>query len=191
MPTTTPPQPGRRIAVLGTSGCGKTFVAKRLAEILGVPYISSDAILWGPNWIWRSEDDRLADYDAATQAEGWTFDGNLDSATKTKSTIVFDRADTFVWLDLPRREVLFQILKRTLRRVWTKEELWHGNRESWRMSFFSRDSILLWSMQTYTLRRKQYGDLLNDPSYAHLTRLRFARRRDVDRWLASLVDDLA
>lgn len=186
MPDTPHAQPGRRIAVVGTSGCGKTYVAKRLAELLGLTYICSDAILWGPNWTWRSEDEQLADYDQATRAPGWTFDGNLGSATKTKSAIVLSRVDTLVWLDLSKWEVMTQVLKRTIRRAWTKQALWAGNRESWRLSFFSRDSILLWSWQTYALRRRQYTGLCSSPDYTHVKRIRLSSRREVNAWLGSL-----
>ncbi len=39
MPDHSSAQPGRRIAVLGTSGAGKTAVAKRLADTLGLAHL--------------------------------------------------------------------------------------------------------------------------------------------------------
>ena len=42
---------------------------------------------------------------------------------------MWPRADTVVWLDLPRSQVMRQIVSRTFRRVLTREELWNGNRE--------------------------------------------------------------
>ena len=185
MPQINTPNPGRRIAVVGTSGCGKTFVAKRLAEVLGLTYISNDAIYWGPDWTEAPLAQRLAEYDRATQVGAWSFDGNLDGLSE-KGTLVAQRADTLVWLDLPRHQIFTQVLRRTIRRVWTQEPLWHNNRESWRMSFFSRDSILLWSMQTYTQRRKLYEAMFADPDHARMIRIRLTSRREVDAWLAAL-----
>jgi adenylate kinase family enzyme len=186
-----PFQPGRRVSVVGNSGCGKTFVAQRLADLLGLTYICSDAIFWGPNWTQAPPDKRLAEYDRVTRADAWTFDGNVDGLSDTKGALIIGRADTLIWLDLPRFEVFRQVLKRTIRRAWTKEPMWHNNRESWRMSFFSRESILLWSMQTYSRRRKQYAALFNDPCTAHLKKVRFTSRRQVNRWLSSLQRDIA
>ncbi len=186
MPDISPTQPGRRIAVLGTSGCGKTAVAKRLAATLGVTYICSDAIFWGPNWTMTPPDERLTEYDRVTRAEAWTFDGNVDDLSDHKGPLILQRADTLIWLDLPRWQVFTQVFRRTLRRAWTQEPLWHNNRESWRLSFFSRESILLWSMQTFAKRRKQYAALFADPNYARLIRIRLTSRRQVDSWLASL-----
>ena len=45
---------------------------------------------------------------------------------------MLERADTVVWLDLPRRVWLPRLVRRTLRRVVRREELWNGNRESLR-----------------------------------------------------------
>ncbi len=182
--------PGRRIAVLGTSGCGKTFVAKRLAEVLEVTYICNDSIYWGPNWTESPLDQRLAEYDRSTRAQEWTFDGNVDGWSD-KGPVILQRADTLIWLDLPRLQVFSQVLGRSIRRAWTKEPMWHNNRESWRQSFFSRESILLWSMQTYTQRRKKYAALFADPTYSHLNRIRLVSRRQVDTWLASLDKPIA
>ena len=42
---------------------------------------------------------------------------------------VWQRADTVVWLDLPRRIVMRQVVSRTFRRSILREELWNGNRE--------------------------------------------------------------
>ena len=39
-----------RIAVIGTSGAGKTTFSRRLAGVLGAPHIELDAINWGANW---------------------------------------------------------------------------------------------------------------------------------------------
>ncbi len=84
------------------------------------------------------------------------------------------------------RYQISQLLRRSVRLAWTKQPIWHNNRESWRLSFFSRESILLWSMQTFTKRRKQYASLFADPIYAHLIRIHLTSRRQVDTWLASL-----
>jgi adenylate kinase family enzyme len=172
---------GRHIAVVGTSGCGKTYVAQALAARLGITYVSNDAIIWRPNWQETPQWERLAQIDVATSADGWTFDGNLASR-KPDDLIVLERCDTIVWLDLPRWQVWSQILRRTVSRVALRQELWHGNRESLR-STFSRDSILWWSVKSFAGRRRAYAALFADPTYADRYLVRLKSHREVERWL--------
>jgi adenylate kinase family enzyme len=157
-------------------------VAQALAAALGLTYISNDAIIWRAGWIATPRDERAAEMDAATRGGSWTFDGNLTSA---EDLIVLERCDTLVWLDLPRWQVWSQVLWRTLGRLLRGTRLWHDNVESWRM-FFSRESILLWSVTTFARRRRQYDSLFADPAHTHRNRIRLRSRREVDRWLASL-----
>jgi hypothetical protein len=97
--------------------------------------------------------------------------------------LILQRADTLVWLDLPKLDVMRQLLVRTLRRAWYREVLWHGNTENWRTSFASRESILWWSWRTHVLRRRQYTAAFVDPRLAHLIKIRLRSRAAVDRWL--------
>ncbi|HFQ4858623.1 TPA: adenylate kinase, partial [Vibrio vulnificus] len=65
---------------------------------------------------------------------------------------------------------LFQAVKRALTRIVTKQELWGktGNVESFKKSFLSKDSIILWTLKTYKTNRIRYTELLNDPRYSHI-----------------------
>lgn len=182
------PAPGRRIAIVGTSGSGKTTVAKALAARLGVPYVSNDELIWRPGWTPTPDGERLALHEAALAGDAWTFDGNFGSLSRPEDRHVLARIDTLVWLDLPRWQVFAQLLRRTVRRAVTREELWHGNRESFRLSFLSRDSILWWSMKSYRRRRREYRRLFTDPAFAHLRRIRLRSRREVEAWLVSLAE---
>jgi hypothetical protein len=53
------------------------------------------------------------------------IDGNYSAARN----LVWMRADTVIWFDLPRRTVIRQIVLRTMRRTVTRATLWNGNRE--------------------------------------------------------------
>jgi adenylate kinase family enzyme len=176
-----PREVGSRINVVGTCGAGKTTVARALAERLGFVDVELDALSWGPDWTMRPDDVFRAEVATAAAGDRWVVDGNYG---KTRD-IVWARADTVVWLDYSFPRVFSQLVWRTLRRAFTREELWHGNRESLRMSLLSRESILLWAIKTHRRRHREYSELLARPENKHLVVVRLRCPRETVRWLAS------
>ncbi len=174
----------QRISVIGTTGSGKTTVARRTAEALGVPHIELDALHWGPDWEAAPLEtfrERVSD---AIQGEGWVVDGNYSNVRD----IMWDRADTVLWLDYPFLGTFLRLLWRTLRRLILREELWNGNRESLTM-MLSGDSILLWAITSHPRYGEEYAQLMSDPEYAHVRFLRHRSRRETEDWLRSLREE--
>jgi adenylate kinase family enzyme len=173
---------GQRISVVGTAGSGKTTVAREIARRLELPHVELDALFWEPDWTEAAPDvfrDRVA---LALSGARWVADGNYSKARD----IVWGRADTVVWLDYAFAVSMGQLVWRTARRCLTHEELWSGNRESWRKAFCSRESILVWAMQTRGKGRRNYPVLLSSPAHAHLALIRLRSPRQTRAWLASL-----
>jgi adenylate kinase family enzyme len=168
---------GRRIHVVGTSGSGKTTVARTLATALAVPHVELDALHFTENWVERRDPHMLADVTELAAQPGWVVDGNYGRVGVRD--VLWPRADTIVWLDLPRATVMWQMITRTARRWWSQEPLWHGNRESLRM-VLSRQSIVWWAWSTHATNRINYERLLADPP-CRVVRLR--SRRDVRAFL--------
>jgi adenylate kinase family enzyme len=159
---------GRRISVVGTSGSGKTTTAGQIAERLGIPHVELDALHWEPNWAEAAFDVFCQRLSQAISGDVWVVDGNYGKSRH----IVLSGADTVVW--------------RTLKRSIRREELWSGNRESLSRALFSRESILLWALQTYKRRRREYPALLNQPEYAHLAVTHLRSPRETRAWVAGL-----
>jgi adenylate kinase family enzyme len=167
-----------RVHVVGTSGAGKTWLARELARRMNAPHVEIDELFWQPDWTETPRDvlrERLA---AALAAPRWVVDGNYGSARD----IVWARADTVLWLDYPLPIVMARVLRRTVRRLARREVLWAGNRESLRRTF-SRDSILLWTLTTFARRRREFVDLAR--TERRLTVVRLRSPRAAARWLAS------
>lgn len=169
----------KRINVIGTSGAGKTTMARELGKRLGVPHIELDALHWEPNWVEAPLDIFRTRVEQAIQVEAWTLDGNYSRVRD----LVWQHADTLVWLNYDLHVVLWRVWWRTLQRSLTHQELWNGNRENLRTALFSRDSILLWALTTHARRRREYPELLARPEYAHLHIIQFRQPRDADTWL--------
>jgi len=175
-------QCGQRISVVGTSGSGKTTTATQIAQRLGIPHVELDALHWGPNWTPAPLDVFRERTAQALSDDAWAVDGNYSKVRD----IVWSRADTVVWLDYTLPVIMWQLVQRTLRRSLAQEELWGRNRESLHKALFSRESILLWALQTYRRRRREYPVLLNEPEYAHLAVIHLHSPRATRDWLSGL-----
>lgn len=175
----------RRAVVVGTSGSGKSTFARQLAEKLGCPHIELDSVYWQDNWQPREDTDLFAALSEATSGQFWVLDGNY---TRTRG-VTWAKADTIIWLDYPRALVMWRILRRTFGRVLSGKRLWNTNNvETWRIAFFSKDSVIWWAWTTYTRNRRQYLDLIAQPppEYAHLRFVRLQSPREAAAWLERL-----
>ena len=144
----------RRVVVFGTTGSGKSWLAQRLAARHGLRLIELDRLYWGRDWqpapleLFRHRVER------ETRDGDWIVVGNYGQVRD----LTWRAADTLVWFDLPFALVMWRLLRRTIRRALTREDLWGtGNRESFRTAFLSRDSILLWAIKTHRRNRQRFA----------------------------------
>ncbi|MGE0132268.1 MAG: adenylate kinase [Blastocatellales bacterium] len=172
----------KRISVVGTSGSGKTTFAGRLSEILGIPHVELDALHWEADWMPAPDGVFRSRVQQAINAESWVVDGNYG---KMARDLVWERADTVVWLDFSLLVILSRLLRRTFRRAVLGEECCNGNREQL-SRVFSRDSIILWGLQTYKRRRAEYGVSLVLLGQRGAQTVRLRSPKEADRWLAQL-----
>lgn len=171
-----------RIAVVGTSGAGKTTFAQYLAQITSGAHIELDAIHWQPNWVELPTEELRERVTRAAAQERWVIDGNYSKVRD----IVWGRATHVIWLNYPFLTVFSRVLFRTVRRIITREELFAGNRESFKGTFLSRDSILWWMITTYGRNKRQYRALFAHNDMPHLTMIELRNQHQADRLLASL-----
>jgi len=175
---------GHHIVVYGPSCSGKTTIAASIAQAIGVPHIELDAIFWKPDWVESPPEEFRADVSVllTKYADGWVFDGNYHSRIRD---LILPHTDTVVWICLPFRVVFWRALKRTIVRSWTKETLWHNNYESWRLSFFSRESLLLYIITSWRSHFKVTCQVLEEIPH-HATIIRLGSSREVSNFLADL-----
>lgn len=168
-----------RIAVVGTSCAGKSTLARALAAHLDAPHIELDAIYWGPNWTPIDATEFRSRVDDITSQPRWVCDGNYG----TVRDLVWRRADTIVWLNYSFPLVLGRALRRTVKRCFSKASLFSGNRESFRMSFLSRDSILLWVLRTHWARQREYPEQFTEAQHSHLQVVELRTQAETRRFL--------
>lgn len=166
----------RRVLVAGTSGSGKTTLAARVAALLEIPHVEIDGLFHGPGWTRRASFE--ADVERFSAGPAWVTEWQYSPVRP----LLADRADLVVWLDLPRRTVMTQVVRRTLRRRLRRVELWNGNVEPPLHTFFTdREHIVRWAWSTRHNAARRVDVLLARRPDLPVVRLR--SRREVDRWL--------
>lgn len=172
--------------MVGTSGSGKSCLARRIAAAIGAPWIELDAVHHLRGWEPIDPERFLVEVDRATSGARWVVDGNYRAVVSEGP--VWERADTVVWLDLPRRTVMRQIVMRTVRRTLTHEELWNGNREPlsnlWRWN--PERSVIRWAWTRHDALRRRYLEAMVDERWAHLDFVRLRSHAEADRWVQRL-----
>ena len=101
----------RRILVIGSGGAGKSTLARRIGDRLGLPVAHLDALYWRPGWTPMAEGDFDREVTRLIAAEAWVLDGNYSRTLDLR----IPAADTIIFLDLPRLLCLWRILKRRIR----------------------------------------------------------------------------
>jgi adenylate kinase family enzyme len=166
-----------RIWIVGPCGSGKSTLAAKLAAHLGVEPTHMDEIFHQPGWTEAPAEQVHARLREVTAGPRWVIDGNYRKFREPCE----DRIQLYVFLDLPLYVTFPRLVRRGVRRSVLKEPCCNGNQESLQLTFFDRESLLLYALTG---------------SVQKLTRLRrhvLARRhvrlrsqRAADRWLAAV-----
>jgi adenylate kinase family enzyme len=123
-----------RVVILGPGGAGKTELATGIARQTGLPVVHLDPLFWRHGWTPAPPAESQRDFVAAIAGERWILDGNFLSAVPEDAR--FERADTVIFLDLPRTTCLWRVLKRLVRdRRRSRSDLPEGCAEGFDLPF--------------------------------------------------------
>jgi adenylate kinase family enzyme len=172
----------RRVVVVGSSCSGKTVMAESIAQRLGLPHVEIDSMVWLPGWSLPSDEALLTQVSRAIAGDSWVIDGVFPEHRQ----LVWTRADTVVWLNYPLTVVFMRALRRTIKRCLTREPLGQHNVETWRRTFFSRNSQLLWVIQSWRKRRRDYPKIFRRPEFSHLRFVELRSPEQAQAWLDKL-----
>ncbi|GAA2445868.1 hypothetical protein GCM10010191_73520 [Actinomadura vinacea] len=178
----------RRVSVVGPPGAGKTTLAKALAERLDLPHVELDAIVFQPGWTQLPAAELHVRLGGLAATDAWIMDGNADVLGDEHGTgrrLIWERADTVIWLRPSRQTVVHRLFRRSLTRVVRRTELWNGNREQWRMllSPDPRRSVIARAYVRYEPQRRAYEAALGEERWSHLRVVRLESARSVKVFL--------
>jgi len=138
-----------------------------------------DALVHQPWWTEASDEDFRRDVEAAMSSpEGWVLDGLYQ---RKIGDLILRRADTLVWLDQPLTLVLGRLVKRAVKDIVTKRDLFNGNRQTWRFAFFTRDSLVGFAIKEHFRHRRDWPEAFGNHPNLQIVRLRSPR--EVEAWL--------
>ncbi len=172
-----------RINIQGISGAGKTTLGLELAERLGIPRLETDGLVHGPNWSEISDAALEAHLAEFTAGERWVIDADY---RRKVGTLVLERADTVVWLDLPLHVCLRRLWRRTAGRIRGTEPLWNGNTESWPTALVGWESLFAYAVRKHFDQRRTLPAVLARPELSHLEVVRLRTAAAVSAWLETL-----
>ena len=155
---------------------GKSILVEQIAARLKLPYIPTDPLYWGKNWRRIPLAEVHAQIGGVTEKPRWVIDGNFDDARE----LVWERADTLVWLDYSRAVVWSRLVRRNFGWFLSGTPTWSGNR----MTLWVALLGIRHGLRGYEAKRREYSALL--PLYGNARVLRFQRSRDTAAWLAQL-----
>ena len=174
-----------RVNIIGCSGSGKSTFAKRLAKILDSKFIEMDSIYWGKNWSEPTDEELFARIQRVVDGQKWVLDGNY---TRTNS-VKWPRTTTVVWIDTPYLKTIWRVNTRSIKRlIFHRGELWEGTDcyESFKQTFMSKKSVILWAINQYGRYNKRYEEQMTNPPFKHLKFIRLKSQKEIEFFLTSI-----
>jgi adenylate kinase family enzyme len=154
----------KRVVIVGTSCSGKTTLASQFGDILHSKPVHLDFLYWLPNWQNRPDDEFRELISEITTQGNWIIDGNYSRV----QDLIWPRATHLIWLNYSFLTVVGRAFRRTINRLLNQEELFAGNKTSFKHAFLSRASIIWWVITTYHRRKRRYRDALDGGYFPNL-----------------------
>jgi len=166
---------GKRICILGPSCAGKSTLAEKLGEKLGLPVLHLDRIshIPGTNWAWRPRVAVQKEHDEFIQKDEWIVDGQYVRLLPQR----FQRADTVILLKVNRFVSVWRFLKRHFRGGdWPGKLQDASDKFDW--------EIMWWIFYHQPLRWQEQMDLLS--IYSHLNIISLNSFEEVNTFLDNI-----
>jgi adenylate kinase family enzyme len=131
----------RRVAVFGNAGAGKSALARRLAELTGLPLYPIDILQFPAGYQAKqsdggkiSQDEYLKFHAGLLKQDRWIIDGFDGVASAWER---FAAADTLIYIDLPLATHYAWVTKRLVKGLFRNPPGWPLNSPVWASSLDS------------------------------------------------------
>jgi hypothetical protein len=165
-----------KLLVIGVSGAGKSTLAKRLSDILNLPFFPSDGFYWEDEWRTTPPEKVRQQISDVLSRSAWILDGNFDN----EHEFVWKQADCIVWLDYPLAVILKQVITRNVRWTLTRQTVWSGNQ----MTLPRAVSGIHHALRSYAGKQETHPIWLSELRGVDV--YRFCSRKETELWLRGL-----
>lgn len=169
--------PFHRIAILGTTGSGKTTLAKVLGGLLEIPVISLDNLKKDGDGNTIDTESFLHRLESIVSDNSWIIDGGY----KVTHSTILKNAQAAIWLDYP----LGIILSRRAKRNFEQRPLFYSTYPSvFARRFINLSHVMKNTVWKHYQLRKTYPHLFRD--FPHLHLFHFTHPNQMQKWLKNL-----
>ena len=111
----------RRVYILGNSGSGKSYLAKKISKILKIPHYDLDGIFFYRKYDKkRSEKNREKLFENLCKKKKWILEGAYSSWVDKG----IKKSDLVIFLEVPSYKAAYRTLKRFKKRKGKHKETW-------------------------------------------------------------------
>lgn len=167
-----------RIMIFGFSGGGKSTLARKMGEILGIEPTHFDAIHWLPNWVESTREYKREIIKPILERDRWIIEGNYHNIYWQER---LELADTIIFIDVNRFICLYQAWKRS--RVYkgkTRPDMGEGCTEKFDLEFAR------WVFFKGRKKRKYYLETMKMLKDKGKDTCILKSKRDINRFLKGL-----
>ncbi|ELY0460805.1 AAA family ATPase [Listeria innocua] len=129
-----------KIGIIGSVGSGKTTLAKKVSKWLQIDFFETDRIVWKreETEVRRSDSEKIAELNAILQKDNWIIEGvHLEAWTEES----ISQADIIIYLDLPKKQIRSQLIKRQFKQLLRIEKAHYVVRFSMLKKMFYWDDL--------------------------------------------------
>jgi adenylate kinase family enzyme len=98
----------KRVLLIGSGGAGKSTLARKISEKLGLPCVHLDRLFWKAGWVESDRAEFRQKQLKFLKGKAWVIDGNYGGTQELR----LKYADTVLFLGLSRWICLWRVLKR-------------------------------------------------------------------------------
>ena len=168
---------GTKIMIIGSGGCGKTTLAKALGSVTNLSVIHLDKHFWNSGWVATPREEWRKKQQALFASDSWIADGNYTGTLALR----LERADTILFLNLPRGLRIYRVIKRWLQNIGkNRDDMPEGCPEKIDFTFL----LWIWNYKKDTWPGMQEKIIASKKECIILK-----SRKDIKRFLASQIPE--